>query len=103
MILISFINFLRILISQLAHFNTFISNFSKNELLEVDTSCVETCRSSLFVIPAIIVTDIYVHSLVELKILEENRLIFESDAGKLHFKALNVRFILTYKVIHVFL
>ena len=38
------------------------------ELPEDDTSCVETCRSSLFVIYAIIVTDIYVYSLVELKI-----------------------------------
>ena len=32
-------------------------------------SCVETCRSTLFVISTIIVTYIYVHSLVELKIL----------------------------------
>ena len=39
-----------------------------NELPEDDTSCVETCRSSLFVISIIIITDIYVHSLVELKI-----------------------------------
>ena len=35
---------------------------------EDDTSCVEKCRSSLYVISTIIVTDIYVHSLVELKI-----------------------------------
>ena len=35
-----------------------------------DTSCVETCRISLFVISTIIVIDIYVHSLVELKIKE---------------------------------
>ena len=39
-----------------------------SELPEDDTSCVKTCRSSLFVISTIIVTDIYVHSLVELKI-----------------------------------
>ena len=38
-----------------------------------DTSCVETCRSSLFVISTIIVTDIYVHSLVELKIIKKCR------------------------------
>ena len=41
-----------------------------NELPEDDTSCVETCRSSLFVISTIIVIDIYVHSLVELKIIK---------------------------------
>ena len=35
-----------------------------NELPEDDTSCVETCRNSLFVISTIIVTDIHVHSLV---------------------------------------
>ena len=33
--------------------------------------CVETCRSSLFVISTIIVTDFYVHSLVELKIMKQ--------------------------------
>ena len=33
---------------------------------------LETCRSSLFVISTIIVTDIYVHSLVELKIKKNN-------------------------------
>ena len=38
---------------------------------EDDTSCVETCRSSLFVISTVIVTDIYVHSLVELKIIKK--------------------------------
>ena len=47
----------------------FISNLTRtNELPEDDTSCVETCRSSLFVISAVIIIDIYVHSLVELKI-----------------------------------
>ena len=40
-----------------------------NELPEDDTSCVETCRSSLFVISTIIVTDSYVHSLVQFKII----------------------------------
>ena len=44
-----------------------------NELPEGDTSCVETCRSSLFVISTIIVTDIYVHSLVELQIIKKCR------------------------------
>jgi hypothetical protein len=41
-----------------------------NELPEDDTSCVEICRSSLFVIYTIIVTDFYVHSSVEFKILK---------------------------------
>ena len=40
-----------------------------------DISCVETCRSSLFVISTIIVTDIYVHSLVELKIKKNHSVI----------------------------
>ena len=39
-----------------------------NNLPEDDTSCVETCRISLFVISTVIVIGIYVHSLVELKI-----------------------------------
>ena len=39
-----------------------------NKLHEDNTSCIKTCLSSLFVISTIIVTDIYVHSLVELKI-----------------------------------
>ena len=43
-----------------------------NELPEDDTSCVETCQSSLFVISTVIVTDIYVHSLVEIKIKKKN-------------------------------
>ena len=42
-----------------------------NELPEDDTLCVETCRSSLFVISKIILPDIYVHSLVELKTSEQ--------------------------------
>ena len=50
---------------------------SANIILDVavqrDTSCVETCRSSLFVISTIIVTDIYVHSLVELKTIKNAR------------------------------
>ena len=42
-----------------------------NQLPEGDTSCVEICRSSLFVISTIIVTDIHVHSLVELKVIKK--------------------------------
>ena len=44
-----------------------------NELPDDDTSCVETCRSSLFVISTIIVIGIYVRSLVELKIIKNTR------------------------------
>jgi hypothetical protein len=42
----------------------------RKELPEDDTKCVETCRSSLFVISTIIVKDIYVRSLVEFKIIK---------------------------------
>ena len=40
-----------------------------NELPQGDISCVETCSSSLFVISTITVKHIYVHSLVEIKII----------------------------------
>ena len=68
-ILINFMYFL-------TNFNLIICTFQyvlarTNELPENDTSCVETCRSSLFVISTIIVTDIYVHSLVELEIIKK--------------------------------
>ena len=48
-----------------------ITNCDVAVVPEDDTSCVETCRSSLFVISTIIVKDIYVHSLVELKIIKK--------------------------------
>ena len=44
-----------------------------NKVPEDDTSFVETCRTSLFVTSTIFVTDIYVHSLEELKIFKNAR------------------------------